>query len=198
MVVDTKLYQAGKALPNNLFWVIEELPGYYIGQDQTSYLEKNKYFPSFNVPFYQEIYDAAGYIKAAAQDPENSYVNSSRALIFQRDGLNVVYEGMPLHTFMRYNKYQTDPLSNDNPGHSIASRYDLLPGSKAIAYGAIDAKISSVNSIREDPFASWIISSPSYDNQAPFQWSVDKFNLTHLGQPTLWNFPFMYVNKDLN
>lgn len=191
MVVDTKLYESGKDLVSDTFWVIEELPGYYIARDQSAYLQKNKYWPSYNIPFYEEIFTVSGCAQKAENDPDYSWSENPRAKIFQRDAPTVISGEMPFQTLMRLNKFQTDPLSKDNADNAIAARDDLNQGGSA--YGALDVKMTSVFTLRSHPFFTWIISSPTYDNQPPFEWT-SAFNDSHVGQPNVWKFPFIVVD----
>ena len=108
---------------------------------------------------------------------------------------------------MRYNQFQTDPLSNNDAAHAEASRYDLRYPSVGTAktYGAIDAKISSFIRVREnlqangaDSFSGLVSaqSGPTHDDQSPFQWSNTTWDTTqiHLGQPNVWNFSFVNIS----
>ena len=55
MVVDFNKFTPGKALGEGALWVVEEIPGLVAGGDQTETLERG-YWPSYNVPFYAEVY----------------------------------------------------------------------------------------------------------------------------------------------
>ena len=41
---------------------------------------------------------------------------------------------------MQYNNYKVDIISQGDPGNAISSRFDLEPGSNAMAVGGIDSK----------------------------------------------------------
>jgi hypothetical protein len=58
--------------PNTL-WVSEQIPGHFTMGDQTMVLQRG-YWPSYNVPFYEDIYNLSGY-PAVAHDygPTSSY-----------------------------------------------------------------------------------------------------------------------------
>jgi hypothetical protein len=65
-VVDYKLFQPGSAtLPPNLLWVGEQMPGYWVFEDRTQWLQPNGqysgigqgYFASYNRPSFPFIYN---------------------------------------------------------------------------------------------------------------------------------------------
>lgn len=60
MVVNFNKFSPGKALPPGTLWVVEEIPGLVAGGDQTATLARG-YWPSYNVPFYAEVYKTSGY-----------------------------------------------------------------------------------------------------------------------------------------
>ena len=108
MVVDFSRFTPGEALPEGTLWVVEEIPGLVAGADQTATLARG-YWPSYNVPFYAEVYRRSGYATylgggshsavgggreaaAVAYDgagPEYT-IGAPRAKIFRRDQGTVV------------------------------------------------------------------------------------------------------------
>lgn len=56
--------------------------------DQTSILREG-YWPSYNIPFYEDIYDMAGYKELEEKGLTFSYQLNPRAKIFRRDQANV-------------------------------------------------------------------------------------------------------------
>jgi hypothetical protein len=51
MVVDYKLFERGQSsLQDGLLWVLEQLPGKIVMEDQTDMLRTKSYWPSFNIP----------------------------------------------------------------------------------------------------------------------------------------------------
>jgi hypothetical protein len=112
MSLDYKLFSPGRPLPPGTFWVSEQLPGYYHSEDQTMALQRG-HWPSYNVPFYADIYARSGYPEEeAAFGPSASYQLAPRAALFRRDtGFNDL-AGM--QTLMQSNTYGTgDPLCTD-------------------------------------------------------------------------------------
>ena len=65
MVIDTKLFQKGLPLMDNLLTVVEQMPGNVASGDQTDYLRMGGYWPSYNVPFFKSIYDISGNAQGA-------------------------------------------------------------------------------------------------------------------------------------
>lgn len=59
-ILDYKLFAPRNAVPNNTLWVVEVLPGLVVGADMSSHLNR-QYWPSYNVPFFPEIYQVSGY-----------------------------------------------------------------------------------------------------------------------------------------
>jgi hypothetical protein len=162
----------GQPLPPGTFYVGEQIPGTVRYQDQTDLLNRDKYFASYNIPFYQEIYDISGYSTEGTYNL-NDYSTTPRAQQFRRLNMSVVDE-ISMWYVMRYNDYSNDSAADmlwcqQNGGPytcpegrsaalSIASRYDLnkITGpadtnapdglwgqvNRAL-FGAIDSKITT-------------------------------------------------------
>jgi hypothetical protein len=70
MVVDYKRFKKGKhqsQLSNNLLWVLEQLPGHTRAEDKTEVLRKQSYWPSYNTPYFPDIYNLSGSGELAAK-----------------------------------------------------------------------------------------------------------------------------------
>lgn len=65
MVFDHNKFTPGAPLPLDTFWVGEQIPGYYHVEDQTMALQWGTW-PSFNIPYYVDIYNMSGYPSAVA------------------------------------------------------------------------------------------------------------------------------------
>lgn len=106
---------------------------------------------------------------------------------------------------MRYNDYKKDPLSRcelcDPPysgENAISARNDLNPANGTYpfhalshrSHGGTDAKVVSSAMVSSLDFVA--VGGPTSDSLPPFQWSKSDFaNLSHVGQPDLWDFkPF--------
>merc|ERR1711920_354193 len=91
----------------DLLWIAEQIPGQVATGDVSNVLLQNGYWPSYNVPYFQEIYDLSGY----PMDPNsiNGYDGNVRAQIFAREAMWVQSLG-DFQDLMRYNRFQTDPI----------------------------------------------------------------------------------------
>lgn len=50
MILDYKLFEPGKPLQPDTFWVLEQLPGIVEKADKTELLEEQRYWASYNIP----------------------------------------------------------------------------------------------------------------------------------------------------
>merc|ERR1712130_280119 len=164
-VVDMNLYYPEQAFPREgLFWIIEQIPGYTHREDVTAILTKQGFWPSYNVPYFEDIFNMSGYGSAAKNKPDKyDYSKCARAKIFARDAPNVSSVDDMKH-IMRYNRYTIDPLSKGNPTFAIAARKDLL-SENPFPSGAVDGKITSYNLLfpknNNNEFGGWAISGPT-------------------------------------
>jgi hypothetical protein len=118
-VINVGAFQAGKALPDDLLWVVEQIPGTVVAGDATELLALG-HFPSYNVPFWREIYDKSGYKEQIAKRRPNGeplgelsgldWQLAPRAKIFRRDAGKVTDMDGFLQ-IMRSNAYKTDPYA---------------------------------------------------------------------------------------
>jgi len=121
-----------------------------------------------------------------------SYQNCARAKIFRRDQHTAInLEGV--RKIMRYNEYQTDPLSLQDACRGISARCDLnVPWATAntlngyAAFGAIDCKIT--DSKMASRMETTAICGPSWESQPPFAWTAQWKHVPHYGQPKLFAF----------
>ena len=151
--------------------VVEQIPGLVVSADVSDQLVRDGYFPSYNVPYFPEIYDRSGYATLDAQRgrPRGSeYSLAPRAKIFRRDAIHV-HSVADMQKLLRSNHYaHHDPLAPD-PWSAICSRGDLVDettSQTATLEGCYDAKVSSL-SLRGSAF---IISGPTHEDQPPFDW----------------------------
>lgn len=202
MVLDYKLFEAGKPLKNGLLYVLDQLPVYIEYGDLTDVLREQTYFPSYNSPFFDFIFNVSG-------GPDNvkkfgdwfSYDKTPRALIFRRDHKKVV-DLDSMVKLMRYNDYRHDPLSacNCTPPFSaenaIAARSDLNPADGVYPFGALghrqhgatDVKLTNNEMVKKLQFVA--VGGPPHGDVPPFQWSSSDFDkkVPHEGHPDLWVF----------
>ena len=197
----TKIDLNKKDIQDKALMIIEQLPQYNQSGDVTPYLRKG-YWPSYNIPFFKNIYEKSGFIETIKERPDlydsYDYSGSNRPKIFRREQTNV----NSLEDFkkiMRYNNYKEDPYSKGNAAWTIASRCDLNTKGigKSYCYGAIDVKFISVKELKEGKNIIHIISGPTNDNLESFSW---KNTTCYLNDPNrwfhenvveTWNFPWI-------
>jgi hypothetical protein len=199
MTVDYKLFTPGEPLLDGTFIVSEQIPGFYKIEDQTNVLQRG-HWPSYNVPFYDEIYEKSGYPAIVkTHGNSESYQLAPRALIFRRDA-DASQTLSSVQHFMRLNRFNTtpqDPLF-PNPDHAIAARADLMPtgpsgdGRGPRAGGAIDCKITTSSMMRNLNVSA--IAGPTHTDQPVFSWQGAWNNATafpHYGHPTSFDFEWV-------
>ncbi|KAI7844422.1 hypothetical protein COHA_002016 [Chlorella ohadii] len=159
MVVDLKLFSPGRELPRGLLWVVEQAPGLVVASDQTDTLTRG-YWPSFNIPYHREVYNASGYPAFIAQQAQRgplyaaaavagaSYQLAPRAQIFRRDVHAVQarrgtgWDLGSLKDLLRSNNWPLEPYSGGSLLGALCGRGDLEPLSPR-AYGCYDTKAAT-------------------------------------------------------
>jgi len=153
MVLDYKMFEKGTR-PNAGFYTMTEIiPGFQRSEDMTetllkrgekkchgaeegaasggddsdSCMENHMYWPSVNRPYWPDVRLRAGYPienEMAINNPYFSFESNPRGRVFARDQEHI----QTLHDMMEMMAYN-DPNDSvqEDPGHGIASRYDL-PG----------------------------------------------------------------------
>jgi len=196
MVVDLSKFEPGTALRDGLLWVVEQIPGLVVGDDKTATLEMG-YWPSFNVPFFREIYERSGYSefksRHASRGPEYAaavsgvdYQMAPRAKIFRRDVGNV-HDLDSLKYIMRSNGWPQDPYSGGSPMGAICSRGDLDP-KNPVAGGCYDTKVTNFKMAKE--MRSEAVNGPTAQGQPVFRWTNEFASVSHVGQPQEFDFKF--------
>ncbi|KAH7964880.1 hypothetical protein HPB49_002205 [Dermacentor silvarum] len=205
MVVDYKKFKPGQPLPDGLLYVLEQLPHYINITDATHVLRNQSYWPSYNVPASEFIFNMSGSQKQVEKFGDwFTYDRTPRALIFKRDH-GKVQDMDSMIKLMRYNDYQNDPLSRCNctPPYSaenaISARSDLNPPDGKYPFGALghrghgstDMKLTNSSLFTNLEFTA--VGGPTWDQVPPFQWSTSGLKDRHEGQPDLWKFtPFTH------
>jgi len=188
MVVDLNLFYPGRDLLPGLLTVVEQLPGIVRSGDVTSILARG-YWPSYNIPYFKELFDLAGYPGAVAkQGPEmNDYETCVRARMFAAYQ-NTVVDAATMQYMMQYNQYTVDPLELGNPTYAIAARADLMPFAPGY-FGALDTKFTSYQDLKANN-TIYAFAGPT-PQQGIFSWSTNPA-LTALtntrGLVPQWNF----------
>ncbi|XP_043199589.1 putative phospholipase B-like 2 [Amphibalanus amphitrite] len=203
MVVDYKRFKSGDtALRPGLLWILEQIPGTVMAEDVTGVLQSQQYWPSYNSPYFPEIFNLSGNPELVDEYGDwFSYDMTPRARIFRRDQDGVTDVGSMMK-LMRYNDYKNDPLSacDCEPPYSgenaISARCDLNPANGTYPFSALghrdhggtDMKLTTTKLVPVMEFIS--IAGPTYDQQPPFQWSKADFVDTtpHWGHPDLFQF----------
>jgi hypothetical protein len=193
---DYNLFTPGHSLKPGTLWIGEQIPGQWVTADKTDTLSYG-YWPSYNVPFFPEIYNKSGFGQQPNYDDFFSYSLCPRAKIFRRDHHKVT-DIKSMQQMMRYNDWQNDPFSNGNPCNQISSRCDLVkgtpsnPDTQLSAFGSVDGKIVDYKSIQHT--AAWAQSGPTYDQQPAFTWDNSLWqDQPHGGQPQTFKFPWVYM-----
>jgi len=201
MVVDTNKFTRGKKPKTGFLVTTEQVPGYYVVGDRTDELAERRWVPSINTPFYAEVYNASGYPEKVKETECDywSYENCSRHLIMKRDVIAKIHSYADFKSFMRYNDWSKDPLSNNDPAESILSRYDLRPpeclhmGTMTMCpnpFGGLDAKTTNMDLAKSLRFDT--ISSPQYENQPVWEFGTERWkNVRYDGLPKVWKFPWI-------
>jgi len=193
LVVDYNLYSAGKPLPDNLLWIVEQVPGQIESRDMTQYLRSNGYWGSVNRPFFQSVRDVSGFTKAQASHGALYSVNDCpRCRIFKgaAPGINSLLD---MRGTMQRNGYPFQAHEPMLPGHDIAARFDLDP-TMPLPNGGIDSKITS--RCLQGALTSQIISGPTHQGQAVFSWKQSDGRLKFpgvpwRGLPERWGFDWL-------
>lgn len=198
-LIDTE----NRVIHDNALWIIEQIPGYTEAEDMTRFLRYG-YWPSYNSAYFATVREKSGYNEIVKQKPELrdvvDYSTCVRANIFRRDQGNVKSLA-DFKKLLRYNDYQHDPLSKNNPTFAIACRKDLFKDSQCI--GATDAKVASIHDIKGKSIKKvTAVSGPTSDIQAPFNTvtsqclKAGKYSFN--GLPEVFNFPWVEFGADMS
>ncbi|XP_039094570.1 putative phospholipase B-like 2 [Hyaena hyaena] len=211
MIVDYKAFVPGGPSPRRrVLTVLEQIPGMVVVADKTSELYEKTYWASYNIPYFERVFNASGMQALVAQYGDwFSYDGSPRAQIFRRNQ-SLVRDLDSMIRLMRYNDFLHDPLSlckacrpQANAENAISARSDLNPANGSYpfqalqqrSHGGIDVKVTSM--ARAKDFRLVAASGPTWDQLPPFQWSTSPFSgLLHMGQPDLWKFSPIEVSWD--
>uniref|UniRef100_A0A7E4W1Z7 Phospholipase B-like n=1 Tax=Panagrellus redivivus TaxID=6233 RepID=A0A7E4W1Z7_PANRE len=199
-VLNYNLFKPGKPLPkNDVLWILEQLPGYTSTRDMTWFLEKFRYWPSYNIPYLKSVNELSGFDTKGAVNNWWRWGYSPRAKMFHRDHQKV-QDLDSLRALMRYNDYTHDELSkcNCSPPYtaeaSISTRGDLNPANGTYEipsmghrnHGSLDYKGTNYELFTQLRFE--VVGGPTYDPLPPFNWNTTDIVAPHFGQPTIWNF----------
>ena len=191
MVVDFNKFKPGKPLVDGTLWVVEEIPGQIPGADKTELLTYG-YWPSYNVPYFPQVYDESGYLNLSLRGvPSASYQEAPRAQIFRRDA-DTVKSLDTYKNILRYNEYKTDPYSHGDSCNAICCRGDFRSGGGS-PFGCIDTKVTD-NTLFWNMTAH-IINGPTRggkDDLPAFTWKEFPKD-TPVGLPETYEFNWVEV-----
>ncbi|KAK6744760.1 hypothetical protein RB195_011465 [Necator americanus] len=203
-VLDYKLFKPGKEIPEkDLFWILEQTPGYVKMEDMTWFLKNYSYWPSYNIPFFKDIGISTGVNEVGEEYDWCNWNWSPRARIFKRDHKKVV-DIDTLTKLMRYNDYTHDEFSRCKctplpytAEAAIAARGDLNDPNGTYEWkemgfrdhAAFDFKGTNYEMFSKLRFRAW--GGPTYDPLPVFDWSTTKVVANHFGQPQVWNFTYV-------
>nr|XP_055071788.1 putative phospholipase B-like 2 [Misgurnus anguillicaudatus] len=208
MIVDYKLFVPGEGqMKQGLFTVLEQIPGLIITADKTEELLKTGYWASYNIPYFEEVFNASGGQELVQKYGSwFSFSENPRAQIFRRNQ-TLVTDIESMVRLMRYNNYKDDPLSRcnecdpvQNGENTISARSDLNPANGTYPFGALrqrshggtDMKMTSYEMVKN--FEMLAVSGPAWDQVPVFQWSTSPYSkLLHMGHPDRWDFHTVHV-----
>lgn len=204
MVLDLNKFEPGKALQPGLLWVAEQIPGLVAAADMTSHLERG-YWPSYNVPFFPEVFDRSGFREFAQQQAARgpafanatqllSYEMAPRAQMFRRDaaGVNDLHS---LRREMRYNNYETDKYSYGDPYSAVCSRGDLAK--HPVPKGCLDSKITNYQ-LALKRVSEAVVGPTAQGHLPPFSWQGGMFDdVLHEGQVQSFDFDWERQSPEL-
>jgi len=175
-----------------LFHLLEQIPGYIEVQDLTPLLLKQKYWGSYNRPFFPEVFKRAGYESMVSRYGNIfSFDNNARALLI-KSRINNIYSIEDLKGIM-----QSNLDINNEPGvDTLSPRFDIKTRSRVHKpSGGIDTKITNLKMGKN--LTVLAISGPTHLNVKPFSWDdwSDK-GFPHYGLPTNWNFDWVKMDKN--
>ncbi|XP_068167042.1 putative phospholipase B-like 2 [Antennarius striatus] len=203
MIVDYNHFTPGKTdITEDLFVVLEQIPGLIVYTDKTQELLKKGYWASYNIPYYVEIFNASGCNELVEKYGSwFSLEQNPRAQIFRRNQ-TAIKDVDSMIRLMRYNNFKEDPLSRcescDPPANgenAISARSDLNLANGTYPFGALrqrshggtDMKMTSYGMYRD--YSMMAVSGPTWDQVPPFQWSTSPYkDLLHMGHPDTWTF----------
>ncbi|NXK48824.1 PLBLB protein, partial [Chauna torquata] len=211
MVVDYKAFSPGQAdLQRGVLTVLEQIPGLVRVADKTELLYQQGYWASYNVPYFEEIFNASGNLELVKKYGDwFTYDKNPRAQIFRRNQTQV-HDMDSMVRLMRSNNYLRDPLSRcrgcdppQNAENAISARSDLNPPNGTYPFAALrqrchggtDMKVTSFG--MAPTYGLVAASGPAWDDVPPFRWSASPCShLLHMGHPDLWRFPPVKVRWD--
>lgn len=191
MIMDLKRFTPNVGFKDGALWVVEQIPGLVEYSDQTPILREG-YWASYNVPFYETIFNISGYAALARRNPDNSHDLAPRAKIFRRDQSSVK-DMVTMKRLMRFNNFKHDPYSEFDACNSICCRGDLKFNPSNM--GCYDTKVTDYFLALN--FTSFAVSGPTVGGDSelpPFRWTRSMPH--HMGMPDVFNFSFVTMKPE--
>ncbi|QQP41115.1 Phospholipase B-like, partial [Caligus rogercresseyi] len=117
MVVDYKRFKPGrKVIRPGLLWILEQIPGHIHYADVTGVLKKKGYWPSYNSPYFKDIFNLSGGPEAVAKHGD--------WFSYERTPLQDMSSMMKI---MRYNDFVMIPCLAATARRPILPRMPFLP-----------------------------------------------------------------------
>jgi len=211
MVLNYNLFSPGVGFKAGFLWVGEQMPGYFVHEDQSEYLKAHQYWISFNRPFYPFIFNISNQWPLVEQYGDHFlWDKTARSVIFKEFAPGV-HDEKDYRALITENNYKTAPIGTQgcsngarSASNAISERGDLTAKSAICISdvrqgneGGIDAKYTSYSKMT--PKHGWlgttIQSGPTHVSSVPpFVWSKSPFaNISHVGQPDVFAFPWINV-----
>jgi len=182
IIVDYKNFISNNK--SNVLWIVEQIPGLVLGSDESDMLYSQSYFASYNIPFFEEIYNISGYsIMDQKYGDSFSWSKCPRANIFRRNQ-TLVHDLSSMKNLMRYNNFQHDPLSENSASGAICARDDLSKANPS-PMGCTDSKVANINGVLNGKTSAAY--GPTHDQQIPFSWKKWG-SWPHSGLPNNYDF----------
>jgi hypothetical protein len=200
MVLDYNRFTPGVPhLRPGTFYVLEQMPGKVEYKDMSARLQQEKYWASYNIPYFPDIYEQSGFPEMAQKyGPFFTHDGSPRGRIFARDVAKAVDKDSVIH-LMRYNDFMHDPLSacECTPPYSgengISARSDLNPANGTYPFGALGHRCHGGTDnklVNYELFTKSTVTAtcgPTHQGLPPFQWSKTEWTRP-LGHPDVFMF----------
>jgi len=164
----------------------------------TEKLYADGYWPSYNVPYFDDISKDSGNalvcrIGLKSNSTDFCWDSAPRANIF-RDQQASIRDIDDFKYMINYNNWQTDANSKGDACNAIACRRDLEEQVSSIyPAGGLDGKASSVLLATQSTPVIHARLGPSHDDQEPFCWSNLKQEYVHNGQPDCFTFDWTSI-----
>eukprot|EP01102_Stenamoeba_stenopodia_P010535 TRINITY_DN3186_c0_g1_i1.p1 TRINITY_DN3186_c0_g1~~TRINITY_DN3186_c0_g1_i1.p1 ORF type:complete len:467 (+),score=75.15 TRINITY_DN3186_c0_g1_i1:51-1403(+) len=74
IIVDYKKFTPNETLPAGTVMIVEQMPGDYYMADVSSIVNEQKYWPSYNRPYFPEVFEALGYSYLTVRNDNNKFL----------------------------------------------------------------------------------------------------------------------------